>query len=160
MGRKKNPVVVPTDELKQAVTDLIDKPLEEITATPEEPEAGHDPRDSEEWSFTLDFSDRRKKQWSGRFVNKILTLGEQQLVTNAKARFCGGMPLESIDNAMLALNEAIAHMTFSLQELPTWAEDLRQLHDASIVFALWEKVRSHETRYFRLDADDGVTKED
>jgi hypothetical protein len=160
MTRKKNPVVVPTSELKKTVTDLIDQPLEEIINTETDPEPGHDPRDSEEWAFTFEFQDRRKKQWSGRFVNKILTLGEQQLVTNAKARFCGGMPLESIDNAMLALNEAIAHMTFSLQELPTWAEDLRQLLDASVVFALWEKVRSHETRYFRLDADDGAKKED
>ena len=61
------------------------------------------------------------------------------------------MPLESIDSGMLALNEAMAHMTFSLQDTPSWAEDLRQLNDASIVFALWEKVRSHEARYFRLD---------
>ena len=89
--------------------------------------------------------------WRGYFTNKILTLGEQQLVTNTKARFCGGMPLESIDNGMLGLNEAIAHMTFSLQDTPSWGEDLRQLKDASIVLALWEKVRSHEIRYFRLD---------
>ena len=160
MAKKKtSSVVVSTDEIKQSVTDLLSKPIEVLKESDPEPEPGDDPKDSEEWSFMFEHTDVRGKKWSGHFSNKILTLGEQQLVTNTKARFCGGMPLESIDNGMLALNEAIAHMTFSLQELPSWAEDLRQLHDAAIIFALWEKVRSHETRYFRLDAGTSTSKE-
>ncbi|MBO75973.1 MAG: hypothetical protein CME17_00960 [Gemmatimonadetes bacterium] len=160
MARKKaSPVVVSTDEIKQSVTDLITKPIEEIKDPDPDPVPGEDPKDAEEWSFMFEHKDVRGKVWSGHFTNKILTLGEQQLVTNTKSRFCGGMPLESIDGGMLALNEAIAHMTFSLQELPSWAEDLRQLRDAAIIFALWEKVRSHETRYFRLDSDTRTAKE-
>jgi len=161
MAKKRGtaPVVMSTDEIKQTVTDLIEKPIEEIKSTETEVPPGQDPKDTEEWSFMFDHTDVRGKVWAGHFTNKIMTLGEQQLVTNAKARFCGGMPLESIDAGMLALNEAIAHMTFSLQELPAWAEDLRLLHDPAIVFALWENVRSHETRYFRLDKGTGTKKE-
>ena len=161
MGKKKGtaPEIISTEEIKQSVTDLIAKPLEELASNEPEAPPGKDPRDSEEWSFELDFTDRRGKKWQGYFSNKILSLGEQQLVTNTKARFCGGMPLESIDGGMLALNEAMAHMTFSLIDTPTWAEDLRQLNDAAIVFALWEKVRSHETRYFRLDQDSSSKQE-
>jgi len=153
MARKKGaaPAVVATEDIKQSVTELLSAPIEELKAAEEEAKPGQDPRDSEEWSFDLDFKDSRGKRWAGYFTNKILSLGEQQLVANTKARFCGGMPLESIDAGMLALNEAIAHMTFSLQDSPGWAQDLRQLHDASVIFALWEKVRSHEARYFRLD---------
>ena len=124
--RKVSSVVVSTDEIKQSVTDLITKPIEEVRDPDPEPAPGNDPKDTEEWSFMFEHKD---------------------------------VPLESIDGGMLALNEAIAHMTFSLQELPSWAEDLRQLHDAAIIFALWENVRSHETRYFRLDSGTSTTKE-
>lgn len=158
MAKKKQAAsaVVSTEDIKQSVADMIARPLGDMARDDLEAAPGKDPKDEEQWAFELDFTDRRGKKWQGYFTNKILNLGEQQLVTNTKARFCGGMPLESIDSGMLALNEAIAHMTFSLIDTPTWAEDLRQLTDAAVVLALWEKVRSHETRYFRLDETAGT----
>lgn len=135
-----------TEELKQQVTVQV-QPDE---AAPKEAEP--DARDKEEWTFTFDWTDARDKKWFGTFTNKILSIGEQQAVAAAKARFTGGMPWESIDPEMQVINQAVAHMMFSLapSDNASWGKDLRALKDPSLIIALWTKVSSHETRFFRL----------
>ena len=82
--------VLSTEELKNSVTELIAKPLDEIKSGGASVDPGDDPRDSEEWVFILEFTDRRSKVWHGQFTNKILTLGEQQLVRRRSS--CGKRP--------------------------------------------------------------------
>jgi len=62
-----------------------------------------------------------------------------------------GQPVESFSPAMLVINNAISHMIFSLTERPAWAKDLTALTSVELVMKLWEKVRSHEDRYFRAE---------
>jgi len=132
-----------TDELKKEVSQQV---------TPTDEVEKKDPRDEESWTFSFDWTDARGKQWIGTFTNKILSIGEQQAVAAAKARFTGGMPWESIDLEMQVINQAVAHMMFSLtpSENASWGKDLRALKDPSLIVQLWTKVSSHETRFFRL----------
>lgn len=136
------------------ITDLSDEELRAslVAEVEEKQEDTEDPRDQLTWVFDFSYTDTRGKTWSGVFTNKVLSIGEQQQVSVLRAKFNGAMPIESIDDNMLYINGAIAHMTFSLQgERPEWAKNLRAIHDPMLIHALWEKVGSHETRYFRLE---------
>jgi hypothetical protein len=110
-----------------------------------------DPRDQESWTFQFDWTDSRGKRFAGRFTNRILTLGLLQRVAAAQAAMQQGQPVESFSPAMLVINNAISHMIFSLTERPAWAKDLTALTSVELVMKLWEKVRSHEDRYFRAE---------
>lgn len=131
-------------------TSELRSQVEKTTSTTVE-EAQEDPRDQEEWTFEFEWTDARKRTWKGSFTNHILTMGEQQQVASFKSRCLGGVPWESIEPQIRLLNTAVAHMEFSLaSDRPSWAKDLRAIRDPSLVYALWDKVTSHEARFFRL----------
>lgn len=122
------------------------------------PAATDDPRDKEIWLFPFSWTDKRGKRWEGNFANKILETHEEQKVAILRARMAGGVPYEALDPTMAQVNLAIAHMTYSLQRTPKWPEamasgkwDLRKLNNMALIMALWEKVSSHDARYFRYD---------
>ena len=110
------------------------------------------PPDEDTWTFTFKYSDVRGKVWSGVFTNKILDIEKQSLVAVLRARLQGGMASEAFDAGVQDLNLAVAHMTFSLESKEPWAKDLMKVKDPAVVLALYEKVRSHEDRYFRRGA--------
>lgn len=130
-----------TDDLVRALDSKMGQ--ESLDAT-------SDPRDEEEWSFHFDWQDSRGKRWVGDFVNKILSIGDQQKVAVFKSQLCGGQPLESMDSSILLVNAAVAHMSLSLIERPDWAKDLRKMKDVALILELFKKVDSHEARFFRL----------
>ena len=134
---------VPDEDLREQALKAVETPTEEASSN--EP----DPRDNEEWTFQFSWTDNRGKTWAGAFTSKILTLGDTQAVANLQSRFAGGAPWESLTPDARAMNLMIAQLTFALTKRPTWAESLRELHDPMIVYQLFERVVSHETRYFR-----------
>lgn len=118
------------------------------------------PRDKKTWTFSFDWTDARGKQWLGEFTNSIMTIGQSQAASVMRARFGGGMPLDSLADDMQIINRAIAHMSFSLsgENRPEWSKDLRAVEDPTLIIALWGRVSSHETRYFRLgEVEEGGT---
>lgn len=145
---KMDHLVPNTDELMQSVQDTVQPEEAQPPAAPDT-----DPRDNEVWTFEFKWTDRRGTPFSGTFTNKILSIGEKQAVSVMKARLAGGMSYDAIDPDMRVVNEAVAHMAFSLEteNRPTWAEDLRKVKDIALIIALYDKVSSHETRFFRYD---------
>lgn len=127
------------------------KSIEAAVRTPTED--APDDRDSETWTFPFEYKDRRGKVWNGTFTNAILLVEEHQFVSVLRARWQGGQPLESLDPTVRSLNMALAHMAFSLKKMPEWAKDMTKLRDPDVVMSVWEKVRSHEDRYFRRSED-------
>lgn len=130
----------------------LKKSVEETVRTKVEADASlaPDPRDQERWPFHFDWVDARKKRWEGDFVNEILTIAEQQYSAVLRSRLAGGQPFDSLDPTMSTINLAVSHMTYSLKIRPDWAKDLLRLRDPSLVIALWDKVSSHEVRFFRF----------
>ena len=131
------------EELKKSVEETVRPP----------PVDEKDPRDEETWTFAFDHTDKRGKRWAGELTNAILTLEEQGYVAVLRSRLQGGQPTESLDSSVVELNMAISWLSYSLKKKPEWAKDLLSLRDPAIVFALWERVRSHEDRYFRRGTD-------
>jgi hypothetical protein len=118
-----------------------------------EPIADEDPKAQLEYTFPLEYKDPRGKLWTGEFRNRILSIRQKQQVKVLKARIGGGLPVEALDADVWTLNEAIAHMTFSLVKRPDWAKNLDELYDEQIVYKLYEEVASHEARFHRLESD-------
>lgn len=108
-----------------------------------------DPREKEEWTFLFEHTDGRKKKWAGRFTNKILNIGDLQSAARVQATLLAGNDIRSFSGGMLEMMNAQAHMMISLKERPEWAKNLTAIQDTELFFALWRKVVSHETHYFR-----------
>lgn len=124
------------------------------TAAPA-PEALPDPRDAEEWTFALNYVDRRGRAWTGTFTNKILSMGNQLQVAVIRARLLQNTALAQLDDSSANLAHMIAHLTLSLTQAPKWAADLRELRDVKVLYAIYEQVSEHERIFFRHPADPG-----
>jgi hypothetical protein len=137
-----------TSELKEQVEEK----LQPVGAT-DAPAAQEDPRDKEEYTFSFDWTNRRGRVYRGRFVNKILSIGDRQAASILAAQFSGGLPLSAVAEDIIDLNAAIAHMSYSLIQKPDWAKDLRTQTDVQLVLELWKEVARHEARFHRLGED-------
>jgi len=108
-----------------------------------------DPRDVKEFSFELDYTDARGHAWTGKFKNRILTIGEKRKAKILKAQLSGMAPVSALDTDVWDMNGLLAHLQFSLIEKPEWAKDLEKLDDEGVVYKIWEEVDSHEARFHR-----------
>lgn len=129
--------LVSPDELKTQIEAAMSPPVEEEEDT-------SNPRLEERYTFEFNHKDQRGKVWKGTFVNKALTLGERQMVGHLRARLNHPYTIEQLDALTNEINLIIAHLTFSLQEKPKWAQDLRSLHQFEVLQALYAEVALHE----------------
>lgn len=138
--------LTPTHLLPETEEGLREE-MKEITAKIDETEPEKDPRSEKEYTFNLEFKDGRGKIWGGRFITRILTIGEQQLVGMMRARRTGGMPFDSLDPLTAEINMMQAHLTQSLKERPDWAKDLLALTNYEVLQAIYWEVVSHERHF-------------
>lgn len=135
-----------TDDLKEEVKAAEDQ------AVPKE----DDPKLKPVYTFNIEWTDPTGHVWSGKFTNKILTVGERQSAGSMRARMSGGMPENSLDALTSELNLITSHMAYSLgavEDRPAWAKDLRELSYPKLVQAIYREVQSHETRFHGLEED-------
>lgn len=111
----------------------------------------NDPRNAEQYTFTLRHRDARNKLWEGTFTSKILSIGERQLVGVLRSRYQGGATLESLDASTADLNLKLAHLSYSLVHYPKWAEKMRELRDPGVIDAIYQEVASHEAFFLGWD---------
>ena len=128
------------------------RPTEELKAEAEEAVNGKraepaDPRANREYPFQFKWTDSAGKTWSGPFVSKILTLGEQSLVGTLRARLSGSVAYEALDDFTKELNYLVANLSYSLKDRPEWAKDLRELDDIALLQALFAEVAKHEATF-------------
>ena len=141
-------------ELEMDLGDVVDTVAEEST------ESGADPRDQIEYSFDVEFKDKRGKVWKGRFTNKILNIKEQRQRGVVAARLAADTSWDSLDPMTRGLLQMLAHLQISLVRRPKWAMDLQELQDLHLLNAIYEEVQGHESYYFRLDANTGEGQEE
>lgn len=109
--------------------------------------AGADPKMQERYTFSLDWKDPHGRTYQGQFTNKILPIRERQASGVLRAQLNGGLPREAVDDLTTEVNLMLAHLAFSLVEVPAWAKDLRALTDTRVVYAIYEEVASHEATF-------------
>lgn len=138
LAEQLRPDHIPTDEdLRKEAEASLDTNV----TVEEDPD---DPRGEVEYPFELSYIDARGKVWRGSFVDKILTIGDRQLVELARARCHGGMSMESFSQEAVERNLMLAHLLYSLVKKPKWAETLRDLHDPGILRAIYGHAAEHE----------------
>jgi hypothetical protein len=103
---------------------------------------------SPEYAFDLDYTDRRGHRWQGAFRCRALTVKDRITVGLTRARLSANTPLNSIDRSTLNLLEMQAHLAVALEEFPTWAESLGDLHDVGVISAIYKEVADHEGRFW------------
>jgi hypothetical protein len=122
-----------------------------VSGTEKNPEAdaaeSTDPKTREEYTFSLNYKDGRGRLWEGSFTTKILDLEDRRKKAVLYATLAEGMSFDSIPPYDRILNEALAHLTFSLTKTPKWAEKPRKLRDPSLLLAIYEEVTSHEVTF-------------
>jgi len=135
---------LPMSDLKAQVASSMDE------KPPEDPKRLA--RLNARYTFRFDFTAKNGKRWEGTFTSVIPTIKTRQMIGVLRSQMGGGAPIGSLDNYVDNLNYAVAHLTFMLDEtapdFPEWANDLRNLDDPSVVFALWNtEVQPHEAMF-------------
>lgn len=102
-----------------------------------------DPKSKVEYTFQFKWKSPSGKIFEGQFTNKILTLAEQQAAGLMRSKLNGGMPFDSIDPLTSEINLILSHLSFSLIERPSWAENLRDLHEIELLQSIYMEVASH-----------------
>ena len=147
------------------LADVSDEELKDqiVEATPDaanstEKDVDDDPRTKERYPFSFSYRDDRGNEWKGSFVSQILSIQDRGRVGVLESTFNAGQPYESSPPLMRDIHAAIAHMTFSLAERPSWAKNLRNLKDPAVVFALFQEVAAHEMKFLGREATEAKSQ--
>lgn len=107
-----------------------------------------DPKSNESYPFTISWKAPNGKLWEGKFVNRILNVGQRQMVGILRAKMCDGVPYNSLDDMTNEINLMLSHLAISLTEKPEWADRLENLVEIALVQEIYMEVLSHEA-FFR-----------
>lgn len=116
------------------------------------------PKLKERYSFHFSHTDGRGKVWEGDFVNQILNIKQRGQAAVLESTLNAGQPSDSINPLMGGIHRAIAHMVFSLEKRPPWAQDLREFHDTGLIVALYEEVAAHEDMFLGLESNQAANQ--
>jgi len=128
-----------TDALKEEIESEMDEKTKK-----EDPAMEDDPRSKREYPFELNWTDGRGKVWKGKFLNQVLDIRTQAKRGIMRARLSAGLPMEALDALTVEINLMVAHLSFSLLERPTWANDLMSLNDVELLQEIYQEVALHE----------------
>lgn len=110
-----------------------------VSGTPPE-----DLRNEDHYTFKLNWKSGTGKVWTGEFTNRVLTIKDRRLMGIMRSRLAGGLSLDSLDALTAEINLILAHLSFSLERRPKWAEKLEDLHDPELLRAIYKEVSAHE----------------
>lgn len=149
------PVIQSSDDMRKQLE-------EEVEAQKDQDSMKQNPRMEEAYVFDFEWKDGRGKVWKGKFKNRILSIGQQQLVGALQAQMGGGQPYITLDAMTQEINLMVAWMTFSLDQKsrPSWAEDFRAFKSVSLLQALYGEVASHEATFHGLVKIEASGKKD
>lgn len=166
------------DLTKKLTMDHLQKDDEQVREELESSQAPagtppSNPMDEELYPFAFKFTDAKGREYSGDFVNRILSIQDKMNVAALESTFNGGQPHDSIDPMQQVVNRGVAWMTFSLLERKNlrgpktkkdvkgdkWAKNLRALLDDDLVIALFQEVSAHEGHFHGRTESEGTSED-
>lgn len=135
----------PTEEALKSVRKKIDNQKEEE----QEKSDDENPKLKEEYMFDFEYIDGRKRRWSGKFKNRIVSVTDRQAIGALQAQWQLGLPHAAFDPDISGMNYVVAHMAISLTPIRggEWAKDLRTITDTDLIQALYTEVAAHEATF-------------
>lgn len=110
--------------------------------------ASRDPKGEELYEFSISVTDGAGNTESGKFKNKILTIGDRIQVGLTQSFMVGRTPWEVLDADTQWLVSALAHLSISLVEKPEWFRTTMGLKNVRSVQKVYAEVAAHE-QFFR-----------
>lgn len=135
-------------DIARQTQEAVDAARRPADAVQHEPQPTADARCKNRYTFDIDHTQPNGTRYTGRFTNKILTLGEKITVGITRARLQMGVPLDAITTDTYNLLFMTTSLQQSLVERPKWAEDLLSLESEDLVRAIFDQCDAHE-RIFR-----------
>jgi hypothetical protein len=83
---------------------------------------------------------------SGEFVCRRVNLGQLREISLIKARLNGGRPDESLDQAIVFLNNMLAHLQVALLKAPEWWQP-DEFYNSDIISTVFEEVMAFEATF-------------
>lgn len=86
--------------------------------------------------------------WVGKFLYRRPTLRERAQIDVLRAKLNGDMT--TLDRDIMAYNEAIAHLNYTLRETPAWWKELGNgdaLYDANVIMEVYTKCLEFEATW-------------
>lgn len=120
-----------------------------------EKQAKRDPKMDKHYAFSINWEDGQGHLWKGDFVNKILSIRERQMVGVMRARLGNALPADALDPLTQEINLMVAHLSFSLEEKPEWAEDLFTLEHIALLQTIYMEVMAHEGMFLGRETFNG-----
>ena len=99
------------------------------------------------YTFSFSFTGAGGRVYAGTFTNRVPDVRTRMQIGVLRAQLGGGMPVESLDGLTRELNQIVAHLTFSLETRPSWANELRNLEETEVLYKLYEEVMAHEATF-------------
>lgn len=133
------------EELKEQVE-------KSVAPRPSSEEAKKELMRARRYVFPFSFTSKGGEHFGGTFTSVVPDIMTRGKIGVMRAQLSGGLPYGAIDPFTNELNLMIATLAFMLEpkageKLPSWAEDLRTLTDADVIYALYEEVSAHETTF-------------
>ncbi len=119
---------------------------EQISIVPPEKEfeKAPDSRENREYTFHISWKDGQGQEWAGNFTNKVPDIGTRQMIGVLRAQLANNVPMEALDPITQEINLMVAHMTYSLEKRPEWAENLSEIMDVRLLQTIYAEVLAHE----------------
>lgn len=117
-----------TDELKAEI-DKVEKELlgKGVALSPKEVKIvdvtsmqGEDAQLVFEWSFHVYYRDANGVLWAGDFTAKRLTNRELTRVGIERARMCGGVALNALDDNTAFMTNMLSYLNIAITKAPKW----------------------------------------
>lgn len=102
-------------------------------------------------AFEIDVTDYRGKRWSGRFVFRVPTLGDQVKIARLKAALLPAGAAPDPNGGLLA--EMMAYTQVCFSERPNWWKPER-FYDPLPLITAYKEARMYERRFLGADATD------
>lgn len=143
------------DHLANDIPDTTEELKKEVSEKAEEEEPPkEDPKTQKEYTFQFKWVEPgTNKVFAGEFTNKILNIKTRSRVGVMRARLAQGQPLEALDELTAEINLMVAHMSFSLEKVPEWANDLGSLTSFRLLQEIYGEVLAHEATFHGYTED-------
>lgn len=95
-------------------------------------------------TFTYRWTAPNGDEFTGPFTNRVASVGDLGEIGRLSSVFNGGQPYASIPPLYRNLNNALAHLSVTLESRPKWAKELSDLIHNELIFDLYRVVEVHE----------------
>jgi len=148
MKRRFTPSHLVEAEGEEALKEATEKAMAPVDSEAT-PDLSEDPRSRNPYTFQFDWTDTRKKKWTGSFTVHYPTPMDLMRAGVMQARMNGSTPRDALDPLSDEIAFIVSRLSYCLDKRPTWFKDPTAIIDGvPLLQAVYERVLDFE-QFFR-----------